>query len=134
MANGGLDVKARQRVFDAIYNSRQKFVNLVETIKEGSTAAVTLPKDVRKLSGLMGDRLKIMLGGTYKIFQNPLGPPKIELPPELKLSKPVTVNKGEDLVLKVPYTGRPKPKVCWSNDANIRCEGFHHQLNEYRGK
>ncbi len=71
MANGGLDVKARQRVFDAIYNSRQKFVNLVETIKEGSTAAVTLPKDVRKLSGLMGDRLKIMLGGTYKIFQNP---------------------------------------------------------------
>ena len=36
MANGGLDVKARQRVFDAIYNSRQKFVSLVETIKEGA--------------------------------------------------------------------------------------------------
>ena len=42
------------------------------------------------------------------------GPPKIDLPPELRGNKPVTVNKGEDLVLKVPYTGRPKPKVCRS--------------------
>jgi hypothetical protein len=71
MTNGGLNKKSQNVVFDAIYNSRQKFVDLVETIKEGSTAAVTLPKDVRNLSGLMGDRLKIMLGGTYKIFQNP---------------------------------------------------------------
>jgi len=71
MTNGGLNAESRKIVFDAIYNSRQKFVNLIETIKEGSTAAVTLPKDVKKLSGLMGDRLKIMLGGTYKIFQNP---------------------------------------------------------------
>tara|TARA_R100001440_G_scaffold69452_1_gene91307 strand:- start:8773 stop:12795 length:4023 start_codon:yes stop_codon:yes gene_type:complete len=71
MTNGGLNAESRKIVFDSIYNSRQKFVNLIETIKEGSTAAVTLPKDVKKLSGLMGDRLKIMLGGTYKIFQNP---------------------------------------------------------------
>ena len=71
MTNGGLNAESRKIVFDAIYKSRQKFVNLIETIKEGSTAAVTLPKDVKKLSGLMGDRLKIMLGGTYKIFQNP---------------------------------------------------------------
>ena len=48
----------------------------------------------------------------YKPFRNLSGPPKIDLPPELKNNKPVTVNKGEDLVLKVPYTGRPKPKVC----------------------
>ena len=71
MTDGGLNAESRKIVFDSIYNSRQKFVNLIETIKEGSTAAVTLPKDVKKLSGLMGDRLKIMLGGTYKIFQNP---------------------------------------------------------------
>ena len=71
MKNGGLDSKARTTVFDAIYNSRQKFVSLLETIKEGSTAAVTLPKDVRRLPGLMGDRIKLMIGGTYKIFQNP---------------------------------------------------------------
>jgi len=71
MTDGGLDSKSQQVVFDAIYNSRQKFVSMVETIKEGSTAAVTLPKDVRQLSGLMGDRLKLMIGGTYKIFSNP---------------------------------------------------------------
>ena len=71
MKNGGLNNKSQSIIFDSIYNTRQKFVSLVETIKEGSTGAVTLPKDVTKLSGLMGDRLKIMLGGTYKIFQNP---------------------------------------------------------------
>jgi hypothetical protein len=71
MKNGGLNSKSQSIIFDSIYNTRQKFVSLVETIKEGSTGAVTLPKDVTKLSGLMGDRLKIMLGGTYKIFQNP---------------------------------------------------------------
>ena len=71
MKNGGLNNKSQSIIFDSIYNTRKKFVSLVETIKEGSTGAVTLPKDVKNLSGLMGDRLKIMLGGTYKIFQNP---------------------------------------------------------------
>ena len=55
MKNGGLNSKSQSIIFDSIYNTRQKFVSLVETIKEGSTGAVTLPKDVTKLSGLMGD-------------------------------------------------------------------------------
>ena len=69
--NGGLNSDSQKIVFDSIYNTRQKFASLVETVKEGSTAKVTLPKNMRDLPGLMGDRLKIMLGGTYKIFQNP---------------------------------------------------------------
>ena len=71
MKNGGLNSDSQKIVFDSIYNTRQKFGSLVETVKEGSTAKVTLPKNMRDLPGLMGDRLKIMLGGTYKIFQNP---------------------------------------------------------------
>ena len=37
------------------------------------------------------------------------GPARIKLPTRLK--EPVVVEEGEDLVLKVPYTGQPKPKV-----------------------
>jgi len=48
MKNGGLNNKSQSIIFDSIYNTRKKFVSLVETIKEGSTGAVTLPKDVTK--------------------------------------------------------------------------------------
>jgi len=71
MKNGGLNSKSRKVVFDAIYNTRQKFTSLLETIRQGSTAKVTLPKDLRNMPGLMGDRVKLMIGGTYKIFANP---------------------------------------------------------------
>ena len=71
MKDGGLDTKSQQVVFDAIYNTRQKFTSLLETIRQGSTAKVTLPKDLRNMPGLMGDRVKLMIGGTYKIFANP---------------------------------------------------------------
>jgi len=71
MRDGGLNPESQNVVFDAIYNSRQKFVSLLETIKEGSTAQVMLPKEVKNMPGLMGDRVKLMIGSTYKIFQNP---------------------------------------------------------------
>ena len=71
MQNGGLNKKSQQVVFDAIYNSRQKFASLLETIRQGSTGAITLPKKIRNMPGLMGDRVKLMIGSTYKIFSNP---------------------------------------------------------------
>ena len=71
MKNGGLNNKSQQIVFDAIYNSRQKFASLLETIRQGSTGAITLPKSIKNMPGLMGDRVKLMLGSTYKIFSNP---------------------------------------------------------------
>ena len=71
MINGGLDKDSRKIIFDGIYNSRQKFVELMEKIRQGSTAQVMLPKDLRNMPGLMGDRVKMMIGNTYKIFQNP---------------------------------------------------------------
>ena len=71
MKDGGLNTKSQQIVFDAIYNSRQKFASLLETIRQGSTGAITLPKKIRNMPGLMGDRVKLMIGSTYKIFSNP---------------------------------------------------------------
>ena len=71
MEDGGLNAKSRQIVFDGIYNSRQMFAKLLNTIKEGSTMDVVLPKNVRNLPGLMGDRIKLMIGSTYKVFSNP---------------------------------------------------------------
>jgi hypothetical protein len=71
MTNGGLSEESQNVVFDAIYNSRQKFVSLLDTIKEGSTAQIMLPKEVRNMPGLLGDRVKLMIGNTYKIFKNP---------------------------------------------------------------
>ena len=38
MKDGGLNTKSQQVVFDAIYNTRQKFTSLLETIRQGSTA------------------------------------------------------------------------------------------------
>jgi hypothetical protein len=72
MTKGGLNSKSQQVVFDAVYNSRQKFIKLLETIQEGSTAKAVLSKEMQNTAGLMGDRMKLMLGGTYKIFQNPV--------------------------------------------------------------
>ena len=69
MKNGGLNTKSQQVVFDAIYNSRQKFASLLETIRQGSTAAITLPKSVKNMPGLMGDRIKLMIGSTYKYIR-----------------------------------------------------------------
>ena len=34
MKQGGLNTKSQQIVFDAIYNSRQKFASLLETIRQ----------------------------------------------------------------------------------------------------
>ncbi len=72
MTDAGLNDKSQNTILDAVYNSRKKFANLLERIQEGSTAKATLPKEMQNTAGLMGDRMKLMLGSTYKIFQNPV--------------------------------------------------------------
>jgi hypothetical protein len=71
MKNGGLNTESQKIIFDAIYNSRKQFAEMLETIRQGSTAQVMLPKDLRNMPGLMGDRVKMMIGNTYKVFENP---------------------------------------------------------------
>ncbi len=72
MVDGGLNDKSQNIIFDGVYNTRKKFANLLETIQEGSTAKAILPKEMQNTAGLMGDRMKLMIGSTYKIFQNPV--------------------------------------------------------------
>lgn len=42
------------------------------------------------------------------------GPPKINVPQ--RFQEPATYEKGEDIVLKIPFTGNPKPTVQWIRD------------------
>ena len=71
MDNGGLNEESQKIIFDGIYNTRQRFVSMLESVRQGSTAKIMLPKEVRDMPGLLGDRVKLMLGSTYKVFQNP---------------------------------------------------------------
>jgi hypothetical protein len=48
MMDGGLDDASQQTIFNSIYQTRQKFVEMLETIRQGSTAQVMLPTDVKK--------------------------------------------------------------------------------------
>ncbi len=41
-------------------------------------------------------------------------PPQINLPD--KYSSPITIDRGQDIVLKIPFTGHPKPKAKWFKD------------------
>jgi hypothetical protein len=71
MTDGGLDETSQNIIFDSVYNSRKYFSSLLETVEQGSTAAAVLPKNVKDMPKLLGDRVKLMIGSTYKIFQNP---------------------------------------------------------------
>ena len=41
-------------------------------------------------------------------------PPQLTLPE--KYSSPVTIDRGQDIVIKIPFTGHPKPKAKWFKD------------------
>ena len=48
------------------------------------------------------------------IFRNISAPPKIHLPSRFK--ETCTFEKGEPIVMKIPFTGNPKPTVKWTKD------------------
>ena len=54
------------------------------------------------------------------------GPPKIKLPARMK--EPIGVDEGEDLVLKVPYSGQPKPKVLPSLSLSVELLNIFHNF------
>ena len=50
------------------------------------------------------------------------GPPKIHVPP--RFQDVAIFEKGEDFVMKIPFTGSPKPKIRWSKDnVDLSTEG-----------
>lgn len=40
--------------------------------------------------------------------------PKIHIP--ARFERPVAFEKGENIVLKIPFTGNPKPSLTWYKD------------------
>ncbi|XP_055900297.1 twitchin-like isoform X6 [Biomphalaria glabrata] len=56
-------------------------------------------------------------------------PPKINVPPRFR--EVCTFEKGENVVLKIPFTGNPKPTVKWIRDnEELRGSRFHQEVTE----
>ena len=56
-------------------------------------------------------------------------PPKINVPPRFR--EVCTFEKGESVVLKIPFTGNPKPTVKWIRDGEeLRGTRYHQEVTE----
>ena len=56
-------------------------------------------------------------------------PPKINVPPRFR--EVCTFEKGENVVLKIPFTGNPKPTVKWIRDGEeLRGSRYVHEVTE----
>nr|KAG5709145.1 hypothetical protein BaRGS_028601 [Batillaria attramentaria] len=56
-------------------------------------------------------------------------PPKINVPPRFK--DVCTFEKGENVLLKIPFTGNPKPSVKWIRDGEeLHGSRYHHEVTE----
>ena len=56
-------------------------------------------------------------------------PPKINVPPRFR--EVCTFEKGENVVLKIPFTGNPKPTVKWIRDGEeLRGTRYHQEVTE----
>ncbi|XP_014665457.1 PREDICTED: twitchin-like isoform X3 [Priapulus caudatus] len=53
-------------------------------------------------------------------------PPKIKVPP--RFQAPVTFEKGETIVIKLPFTGYPKPRAIWTHDGEDIIKGGHFDM------
>lgn len=58
------------------------------------------------------------------MWPNFVASPKIKVPP--RFQDVCTFEKGENVVLKIPFTGNPKPTVKWVRDAD-ELRGSHYQ-------
>ena len=57
-----------------------------------------------------------LLSTLYLYYLSCLAPPKINVPP--RFQDIATFDKGEDIVLKIPFTGNPKPTATWIRDGD----------------
>ncbi|KAK2158172.1 hypothetical protein LSH36_175g03003 [Paralvinella palmiformis] len=53
-------------------------------------------------------------------------PPKINVPP--RFADVASFDKGEDIVLKIPFTGNPKPTATWLKDGNEITSGGRYRI------
>ena len=71
MKEANMSQESIDTTLTSVNNVRKKFVNMLETIQEGSTASVDLPKNLQGIKPLIGDNISQLLGNTYRIFSNP---------------------------------------------------------------
>ena len=55
-----------------------------------------------------------------------LGPPKLNVPP--RFQSLAFFNKGENVVIKIPFTGFPKPKISWFRGSELIESGGHYAV------
>lgn len=54
------------------------------------------------------------------------GPPKLNVPP--RFQSEAFFNKGENVVIKIPFVGHPKPKITWYKDTEHIESGGHYTV------
>jgi len=52
-----------------------------------------------------------------------LAPPKLNVPPRFRDT--AFFDKGENVVIKIPFTGFPKPKIKWYRENEVIESGSH---------
>ena len=52
--------------------------------------------------------------------------PKINVPPRFRDT--AFFDKGENIVIKIPFTGNPKPRCTWSKEGETIEKGSHYDL------
>lgn len=61
------------------------------------------------------------------IFWN-AAPPKFNIPPRFRDT--AFFDKGENVVVKIPFTGNPKPRITWSKDGEVIESGAHFSVSK----
>jgi len=56
-------------------------------------------------------------------YSNYLAPPKLNVPPRFRDT--AFFDKGENVVIKIPFTGFPKPKIKWYRENEVIESGSH---------
>jgi len=57
------------------------------------------------------------------IIFNYAAPPKLNVPPRFRDT--AFFDKGENVVIKIPFTGFPKPKIKWYRENEVIESGSH---------
>ncbi|CAG0924894.1 unnamed protein product, partial [Notodromas monacha] len=55
-------------------------------------------------------------------------PPKFNIPPRFRDT--AFFDKGENVVIKIPFTGNPKPRIVWSKDGEVIESGAHFSVSK----
>lgn len=73
----------------------------------------------------------IFLDFVSNLFVNFPAAPKLNVPPRFRDT--AYFDKGENVVVKIPFTGHPVPKITWVREGETIESGLHYHV-ERKGK